>query len=200
MRSIIVSWGGVRLSPLGTSATNWPIVPAPDDRWWVWSSRWNENWQGNRSTRRKPAPVPLRPPQILPDLGSNPWHHGGKPVANRLSYVTAMRSTIKKWRVKIWTALAEGSYEHGIASSGSVFANWSRFPPPADWRRAVTQRRRACLTWRTINHLKLIMPELKIPGNNRSYGLYSTGLITKQYTNVLGWNPQNKILLRVSHK
>jgi hypothetical protein len=42
----LVSWGGVRLSPLGTSATNWPIVPAPDDRWWVWSSRWNENWQG----------------------------------------------------------------------------------------------------------------------------------------------------------
>jgi hypothetical protein len=24
--------GGVRLSPLGMSATNWPIVPAPDDR------------------------------------------------------------------------------------------------------------------------------------------------------------------------
>jgi hypothetical protein len=28
----LVSCGGVRLSPLGTSATNWPIVPAPDDR------------------------------------------------------------------------------------------------------------------------------------------------------------------------
>jgi hypothetical protein len=28
-------WGGVRLSQLGTSATNWPIVPAPDDRWSV---------------------------------------------------------------------------------------------------------------------------------------------------------------------
>jgi hypothetical protein len=28
----LVSWGGVRLSPLGTSATNWRIVPAPDDR------------------------------------------------------------------------------------------------------------------------------------------------------------------------
>jgi hypothetical protein len=28
----LVSWGGVRLSPLGTSATNWPILPAPDDR------------------------------------------------------------------------------------------------------------------------------------------------------------------------
>jgi hypothetical protein len=39
--------GWVRLSPLGTSANIWLIVPTPDDRWWrVWSSRWNENWQG----------------------------------------------------------------------------------------------------------------------------------------------------------
>jgi hypothetical protein len=29
---LLVSCGGVRLSKLGTSATNWPIVPAPDDR------------------------------------------------------------------------------------------------------------------------------------------------------------------------
>jgi hypothetical protein len=28
----LISWGGVRLSPLGTSATVWPIVPDPDDR------------------------------------------------------------------------------------------------------------------------------------------------------------------------
>jgi hypothetical protein len=27
-----VSWGGVRLSPPGTPATNWPIVPTPDER------------------------------------------------------------------------------------------------------------------------------------------------------------------------
>jgi hypothetical protein len=27
----LVSWGVVRLSRLGTSATNWPILPAPDD-------------------------------------------------------------------------------------------------------------------------------------------------------------------------
>jgi hypothetical protein len=27
-----VSWGGVRLSPLGTLATIWPIVSALDDR------------------------------------------------------------------------------------------------------------------------------------------------------------------------
>jgi hypothetical protein len=28
----LVSWGGVRLSQLGTSASNWRIVPAPDER------------------------------------------------------------------------------------------------------------------------------------------------------------------------
>jgi hypothetical protein len=54
----LVSWGGVRLSPL-YCGHYWPTVPAPDDRWWVWSSRWNDNWQGNRSTQRKPAPVPF---------------------------------------------------------------------------------------------------------------------------------------------
>jgi hypothetical protein len=43
----LVSCGGASLSPLGTLASIWPIVPARDDRWWwVWSSRWNENWQG----------------------------------------------------------------------------------------------------------------------------------------------------------
>jgi hypothetical protein len=30
----IFSWGGVRLSQFFTSATTWPIVPAPSDRWW----------------------------------------------------------------------------------------------------------------------------------------------------------------------
>jgi hypothetical protein len=30
--SFSVLWGGVRLSPLHTSATIWLIVPAPDDR------------------------------------------------------------------------------------------------------------------------------------------------------------------------
>jgi hypothetical protein len=29
---VLVSWGGVRLSPLGTASTVRPIVPAPDDR------------------------------------------------------------------------------------------------------------------------------------------------------------------------
>jgi hypothetical protein len=41
-----VSWGGVRLSPLCTSTSDWPTVPEPDDRWgWLWSNWWNEDWQ-----------------------------------------------------------------------------------------------------------------------------------------------------------
>jgi hypothetical protein len=46
--------------------------------------------RGNRSIRRKPAPVPLCPPQIPHDLGSNPGRRGGKPATNRPSYGTAL--------------------------------------------------------------------------------------------------------------
>jgi hypothetical protein len=86
------SRGGVRLSPLGTSATNWPIVPAPDDRWWwVWSSRWNENWQGKPKYWERTcssATLPTTNP-TWPDLGRNPGNRGGKPATNCLSYGTA---------------------------------------------------------------------------------------------------------------
>jgi hypothetical protein len=67
----------VQLGPLSTSATSWPIVPAPGDY---------EGGEfvgmmidkGNRSTRRKPVPVLLCPPQISHDLagrepGSPRW-------------------------------------------------------------------------------------------------------------------------------
>jgi hypothetical protein len=77
------------LGPLGTVATNRPIMPAPGD--------YDDGeiggmmiGRGNRSTRRKPAPVPLCAPQTphaCPD--TNPGRCGGKPVTNRLSYGTA---------------------------------------------------------------------------------------------------------------
>jgi hypothetical protein len=54
---------GVRLSPLGTMADVWPIVPAlvvddddDDDCGLIDGVRIG---RGSRSTRRKPAPVPL---------------------------------------------------------------------------------------------------------------------------------------------
>jgi hypothetical protein len=51
-----------KLGPLGTSATHWPIVPAPGDC--EDGEFGGMNGRGNRSIRRKPAPTPLCPPQI----------------------------------------------------------------------------------------------------------------------------------------
>jgi hypothetical protein len=34
----------------------WPIVPAPDYRWWLWSSWWNEDWQGKPKYSEKTCP------------------------------------------------------------------------------------------------------------------------------------------------
>jgi hypothetical protein len=73
----------MRLSPLGTSATNWPIVPAPDDRWWVSnSSRWNENCRGKLKYSQKtyPSATLSTTNSTWPDLGSNPGCRGGKPA------------------------------------------------------------------------------------------------------------------------
>jgi hypothetical protein len=52
-----------RLGPLGTSATEWPVVPAPGD-YDDGEFGGMKIGMGNRSTRRKPAPAPLCPPQI----------------------------------------------------------------------------------------------------------------------------------------
>jgi hypothetical protein len=60
---------GVQLRPLGTAATDWPIVAC---------------------TRREPATAPLCPPQIpLDRTWSIPGRRGGKPATNRLSYGAA---------------------------------------------------------------------------------------------------------------
>jgi hypothetical protein len=66
----------VRLSPLGTSVTNWPIVPAPDNRWWVWSSRRNDNWQGKPKYSKC---ILSTTNSTRPDLGSNRGCRGGEP-------------------------------------------------------------------------------------------------------------------------
>jgi hypothetical protein len=74
-----------KLGPLGTLATEWPVIPAPGD--------YDDGefcgmkiGRGNQSTRRKPAPAPLCPPQIPLD----PGRRGGKPATNRLSYGAAL--------------------------------------------------------------------------------------------------------------
>jgi hypothetical protein len=46
---------GVQLGPLGTAATDWPIVACP---WWLWWWRiwWNEDWQGKPKYSEKTHP------------------------------------------------------------------------------------------------------------------------------------------------
>jgi hypothetical protein len=62
--TIFFNWysgDGVQLGPLGTAATNRPIVPAPGD--YVDGEIGGMISKGYRSTRRKPAPVQLCPPR-----------------------------------------------------------------------------------------------------------------------------------------
>jgi hypothetical protein len=85
--------GGVQLGPLGTAANSRSIVSAQGE--------YDDGeidgmmiGRGNRSSRRKPAPVPLCPPQnphACPD--ANAGRRGGKPATNRLSYGTASQAT-----------------------------------------------------------------------------------------------------------
>jgi hypothetical protein len=65
----LVSLGGVRLSPLGTSATVGLLYqPRMIDDDYYGAAGGMSIGRGNRSTRRKPTPVPLCPPQIPHDL------------------------------------------------------------------------------------------------------------------------------------
>jgi hypothetical protein len=52
--------GGVQLGPLGTAATNRPIMPTPGD--YDDGELCGMIGRGNLNTRRKPAPVPFCPP------------------------------------------------------------------------------------------------------------------------------------------
>jgi hypothetical protein len=87
----VVSWVVVRLNPLGTSVTIWPIAKIPDDGWWcVWNSRWND-WQGKPKYSEKTCPSETLSAIIptLRDPCSNPGRRGGTSPTNRLSYGAA---------------------------------------------------------------------------------------------------------------
>jgi hypothetical protein len=52
--------GGVRLSLLGTPITGRFTVPATDkDNGWMWSSQWNDNWQGKPKYSEKIYPIAI---------------------------------------------------------------------------------------------------------------------------------------------
>jgi hypothetical protein len=84
---------GVQLGPLGTAATNRRIVPSPGD--------YDDGeiggmiiGRGNRSTRRKPAPVSLCLPQTLHSActRTRATAVGSQRATSRLSYGSALPS------------------------------------------------------------------------------------------------------------
>jgi hypothetical protein len=107
----LVSWGGAY----------WPIVPALDDRWWwMWSSRWNENWHGKQKYSEKTrlsATLSTTNP-TWPGLGSNSGCRSGEPATNRLSYYTAIGGGD--------TNSHEILRRHSGATSGQPKRQWNR--------------------------------------------------------------------------
>jgi hypothetical protein len=90
----------------------WPIVPAPDDRWWVWISRWNKDWQGKPKYSEKTCPSATlsttNPPWT--DSSSNPDRRGGKSATNRMSYGEATVSAyVAGMGTDAWAAAANVS-------------------------------------------------------------------------------------------
>jgi hypothetical protein len=81
---IRIMGGGLQPSPLGTSTTNWPTVPAPGGM----------IGRGNRSTRRKPALVQRCSPQIPNDLIG---HEAGPPRWEASNYLLEIWHGFKSW-------------------------------------------------------------------------------------------------------
>jgi hypothetical protein len=93
---ILMSWGGVKLSPLGTPVPIGHIIPAPGGRW-TWSTSWNEN----RQQKQKSAILSTTSPKRS-ELGSNPGRYSGKPT---LTAWAMARLTTRRYIPKDWILL-----------------------------------------------------------------------------------------------
>jgi hypothetical protein len=108
------------LGPLGTEATNRPIMPAPGDCddgeiGGMMTGR------GNRSTLRKPAPVPLCPPQTphaLPEREPGPsgWEASDSPLELR----HGLRTELTGRRPTCLTYI----YVHSIVTMYAIYCHY----------------------------------------------------------------------------
>jgi hypothetical protein len=92
-------FSGVGLCPLGTAATSGLLYkPQMIDEGDCGAIGRMKIGRETRSTRRKPAPAPLCPPQIRHDQTRTrtPGRRGGKPATNRLSYGAAFFMSLSK--------------------------------------------------------------------------------------------------------
>jgi hypothetical protein len=96
--------GGVQLGPLGTEATDWPIVACPGWLWW-WSIWWMKIGKGNRSTRRNPAPAPPCPPQIPLDQTQDRTQAAAVGSQRLTAWAMAQPSSERKFSLDIQTLI-----------------------------------------------------------------------------------------------
>jgi hypothetical protein len=106
---ICLNWysgGWSQLSPLGTAATNRLIVPAPGDYDGEFGAMIG---RGNRSTLRKPAPVPLCTPQT--------------PHAVR---TRTRAAALESQRLTAWATARPTNNILNFWNRGSDFSSWAR--------------------------------------------------------------------------
>jgi hypothetical protein len=95
-----------------------PLIGLLNQPWTIdlWSSGWSDNWQENRTTRRKPATSSITNPTWL-DLRSNVGRHGWKPAASGLSCGTELISQL----FELFPAFCVATSSVGIATGCRLF-------------------------------------------------------------------------------
>jgi hypothetical protein len=154
----LVSGDAGRLSPLGTSATNRPNVPAPDYRWWVWSSssQWNDDWQAKPKYSEKTCPSAtlstISPTWSDPD--SNSGSRVGKSATNSLSCGTAFILVVKSYMFRKSYKILLGKQIHEIQrlEAGDGLNTWLLTSHSAVSSRLVgnPESRRITRDWRLV--------------------------------------------------
>jgi hypothetical protein len=111
----------------------WPIVPAPDDRWWwLWRNWWNEDWQGKPKYSEKTCPSATLSTtnSTWLDPGLNQGRRGGKPATNRLSYGATFCSLIILTLWSEWTdrtLVSRFRISLGVWIGLQSYASWGVF-------------------------------------------------------------------------
>jgi hypothetical protein len=109
----LVPWGGMRLVPLGMSATLWPTIAAPNDGWWwwVWSSWWND-WIGRIKPKYSEKTCRCAASNLSwPDSGFNPGRDCGKLSSNHWSYgmprflPISMQQSLRHWEALTYSLM-----------------------------------------------------------------------------------------------
>jgi hypothetical protein len=117
-----VAWDWVHL------ATDWPILPVLDDRWWwMWSSRWNENWQGKPKYSEKnwhSATFSTTNPTWT-QLGSNPGRRSGKQASNRTAKLNLNNFLYNMcWSFpELWSAASAYFWRHSHPQQQNAFVS-----------------------------------------------------------------------------